>query len=57
MTAALAKVVEWQLEHPNGSKEECREHLKAEATSGRLIVGDIKRRPEDSGGKKKKVKT
>jgi tRNA nucleotidyltransferase (CCA-adding enzyme) len=36
----LARVIEWQLEHPAGSKEECAEWLKAERAAGRIVVED-----------------
>lgn len=57
MTTALSKVVEWQLEHPEGSKVECQSWLKAEVESGRLVVGESKRTNLEGGGKKKKLKT
>ena len=56
MANALARVVEWQLEHPDGSKDECSDYIKAEVTSGRLLTSDSKRGSDDTGGKKKKVK-
>ncbi|KAJ4485537.1 hypothetical protein J3R30DRAFT_3283391 [Lentinula aciculospora] len=34
----LALVVRWQLEHPEGSKEECSLWLKAQHSSGNLVV-------------------
>lgn len=34
----LAKVMEWQLGHPNGTPEECETWLKAEQEAGRIIV-------------------
>ncbi|KIK70401.1 hypothetical protein GYMLUDRAFT_32406 [Collybiopsis luxurians FD-317 M1] len=37
--AVLARVIEWQLENPNGSKEECLSWLKERHSSGNLVVG------------------
>ncbi|KAF5392550.1 hypothetical protein D9757_002175 [Collybiopsis confluens] len=37
--AVLARVIEWQLEHPNGSKEECLSWLKEQHISGKLTIG------------------
>ncbi|TFK57694.1 poly A polymerase C-terminal region-like protein [Heliocybe sulcata] len=37
---ALARVVEWQLAHPAGTKAECAAWLKAEHGAGRIGVGD-----------------
>lgn len=34
--AVLARVVEWQLEFPQGTKEECREWLESEVAAGRV---------------------
>lgn len=36
----LDRVVEWQLEYPNGSKDECIKWLAEERDAGRLAVGD-----------------
>lgn len=43
--AALARVVEWQLAHPKGTKEECTEWIKGERQAGRIEV------PESGAGK------
>lgn len=46
-------VVEWQLEHPDGTKAECESWLKAEKDAGRIRVGEnISTRPV---GKRSKV--
>lgn len=34
----LARVIEWQLEHPNGTKDECEKWLQAEHEAGRIHV-------------------
>ncbi len=57
MNSALTKVVEWQLGHPEGSKDDCRAFVLAEAQAGRLVVGDPKRSPEDATTKRKKAKS
>ena len=36
----LAKVIEWQLQHPNKGKEECKEWLKSEQISGGVVVDE-----------------
>jgi tRNA nucleotidyltransferase (CCA-adding enzyme) len=36
MGQVLAKIVEWQLEHPDGGKEECKSWLKEELKEGRI---------------------
>ena len=46
----LAKVMEWQLEHTNGTREECEAWLKAEKNAGRIIVEEN----VPSQGKRKK---
>lgn len=56
MTGALAKVVERQLEHPQGTKAECEVWLKSEVASGKLVVGDPKRSRGEGGSKKKNPK-
>ncbi|THH17212.1 hypothetical protein EW146_g3555 [Bondarzewia mesenterica] len=48
---ALAKVIEWQLDHPDGTKEQCAEWLKSERAAGRLVVEDDK---TGAGGKRGK---
>lgn len=37
----LAKVVEWQLENPEGDKDACATWLKEEQRSGRLNIEDL----------------
>lgn len=37
----LARVIEWQLEHPDGSKEECTVWLKEQYSSGNLVVNEL----------------
>jgi len=34
----LARMIEWQLEHPNGTKDECEKWLKVEHEAGRIHV-------------------
>jgi tRNA nucleotidyltransferase (CCA-adding enzyme) len=36
----LAKVMEWQLQHPDQGKEECKTWLKGEQVSGRIVVDE-----------------
>jgi tRNA nucleotidyltransferase (CCA-adding enzyme) len=36
----LARLVEWQLEHPVGTKDESETWLKAEHEAGRINVGE-----------------
>ncbi|TFY82353.1 hypothetical protein EWM64_g1654 [Hericium alpestre] len=36
----LNRVVEWQLEHPQGTKDDCAEWLQAEKAAGRLVLED-----------------
>jgi tRNA nucleotidyltransferase (CCA-adding enzyme) len=36
----LAKVVEWQLGHPDGSKEDCKFWLKDELKAGKIAVDE-----------------
>ncbi|KAG9023170.1 CCA tRNA nucleotidyltransferase, mitochondrial [Tulasnella sp. JGI-2019a] len=57
MTGALAKVVEWQLGHPDGTKADCQSWLQGEVDSGKVVVGDPRRSHDDGGNKKKKLKT
>ncbi|PCH33236.1 hypothetical protein WOLCODRAFT_159930 [Wolfiporia cocos MD-104 SS10] len=58
----LNSVIEWQLEHPRGSKEDCEEWLRAERAAGRIdtnaIAAPAKRGKEDriEDGKAKRVK-
>ena len=34
----LDKVTEWQLDHPNGTKEECGTWLKAQQAAGKIAI-------------------
>ncbi|KIJ21452.1 hypothetical protein PAXINDRAFT_159537 [Paxillus involutus ATCC 200175] len=56
----LAKVVEWQLEHPEGDEHACMNWLREEHSSGRFHVQELresaKRVQVDSRGTSKKVK-
>ncbi|KAF8845429.1 hypothetical protein BDN67DRAFT_1065287 [Paxillus ammoniavirescens] len=56
----LAKVVEWQLEHPEGDKHACMNWLKEEHSSGRFHVQEsresVKRVQVESRGTSKKIK-
>ncbi|EPQ61126.1 hypothetical protein GLOTRDRAFT_69359 [Gloeophyllum trabeum ATCC 11539] len=49
---ALARVVEWQLDHPQGTKEECATWLRAEHAEGRIEAVDPKA-PEQATGKRR----
>jgi tRNA nucleotidyltransferase (CCA-adding enzyme) len=49
----LARVIKWQLEHPDGTKIECEAWLKAEHEAGRIRVEE--NTAPDSGGKRTKV--
>ncbi|KDQ54903.1 hypothetical protein JAAARDRAFT_38018 [Jaapia argillacea MUCL 33604] len=51
---AIARVVEWQLENPEGTKEECTVWLKSEQLAGRIQVDDGKRGKEAGEGKRSK---
>lgn len=33
----LHKVVEWQLDHPDGTKDECSDYIKAEWAIGKIV--------------------
>jgi tRNA nucleotidyltransferase (CCA-adding enzyme) len=46
----LARVIEWQLEHPSGSKDECAGWLKAERAAGRITVDDPVAAPKRGKG-------
>lgn len=46
----LSKVMEWQLDHPGGTKEMCAEWLKEEFKAGRIVVEDAK---TSSGAKRR----
>ncbi|KAA1468397.1 hypothetical protein DENSPDRAFT_833680 [Dentipellis sp. KUC8613] len=50
MAQVMSRVVEWQLGHPEGSKAECSEWLKAERDAGKLLLED----PPFAGGKRGK---
>ncbi|TFY66207.1 hypothetical protein EVG20_g4884 [Dentipellis fragilis] len=50
MAQVMSRVVEWQLGHPEGSKAECSEWLKAERDAGKLVLED----PPFAGGKRGK---
>ena len=55
----LARVVEWQLEHPDGTKQECEAWLRAEHEAGRIsTVSSTVKRGQDMGAdaKAKKAK-
>ncbi|KAI9059577.1 hypothetical protein FKP32DRAFT_1579611 [Trametes sanguinea] len=53
----LARVVEWQLERPAGTKEECEAWLQAEHAAGRITASNGKRGKEgDADAKAKKAK-
>lgn len=58
MTGALARVVEWQLRHPEGTKAQCEEWLRGEHTAGRISfdAAPAKRVQNDAGVKQKKSK-
>jgi len=58
---ALAQVIEWQLEHPNGTKEECIEWLDGQFTKGLVDLSlgppaNQKRVKSGEGNTAKKVK-
>jgi tRNA nucleotidyltransferase (CCA-adding enzyme) len=36
MTKVLSNIVEWQLEHPEGTKDACEQWLKDERAAGRI---------------------
>lgn len=36
----LNQVVEWQLDHPTGNKEECSTWLQVEVAAGRIVLGN-----------------
>jgi len=46
----LAKVIEWQLEHPEADKDACVAWLNEEQRSGRLNIEDLVQ--STSGGKR-----
>lgn len=49
----LARVIEWQLEHPDGTRTECEAWLKAEHGAGRVCLEQ--NTVQGSGGKRVKV--
>ncbi|KAI0719119.1 hypothetical protein C8T65DRAFT_636843 [Cerioporus squamosus] len=53
----LARVVEWQLEHPEGTKQECEAWLVGEQAAGNISTSSGKRvKDVDTDGKAKKAK-
>ncbi|KAI0367514.1 hypothetical protein BV20DRAFT_1054794 [Pilatotrama ljubarskyi] len=53
----LGRVVEWQLEHPQGTKEECEAWLRAEQAAGNINTSVAKRGQDgDTDAKAKKAK-
>ncbi|KAI0825228.1 hypothetical protein BC628DRAFT_1320460 [Trametes gibbosa] len=53
----LARVVEWQLEHPQGTKDECEAWLRAEQAAGNINTSFSKRTKEgDIDARTKKAK-
>ncbi|KAJ3775317.1 hypothetical protein FB446DRAFT_416636 [Lentinula raphanica] len=38
--AVLARVIEWQLEHPKGTKDECSKWLKEQHSSGSIVIAE-----------------
>lgn len=53
----LARIVEWQLEHPQGTKDECEAWLRAEQAAGHINVMVGKRiKDGDADAKAKKAK-
>jgi tRNA nucleotidyltransferase (CCA-adding enzyme) len=42
MKAIVNKVVEWQLEHPEGTKDDCLAWLKEEKSAGRIDIEELK---------------
>lgn len=47
----LQKVIEWQLDHPDGSKEECGEYIKAEYEGGRIVPPPVVAKAGNKKGK------
>lgn len=58
----LARIIEWQLAHPNGSKDECTSWLATERDEGRIVTEDLQargstaKRGKNAGSVAKKVK-
>ena len=53
----LARVIEWQLEHPEGTKEDCEAWLRAEQAAGNINTSVGKRvKDGDADAKAKKAK-
>ncbi|KZT22100.1 hypothetical protein NEOLEDRAFT_1157898 [Neolentinus lepideus HHB14362 ss-1] len=46
---ALARVIEWQLDHPQGTKDECAAWLKSEHAEGRIEVSDLRSGDQAAG--------
>lgn len=42
MQAVIKRVVEWQLEHPKGTKADCLVWLKEEKSAGRIDIEELK---------------
>ncbi|KAI0793297.1 hypothetical protein C8Q75DRAFT_713370 [Abortiporus biennis] len=57
----LARVIEWQLEFPEGSKDQCEEWLRSEVAAGKIVVPPVEvngkrhKQPDSQTKKKKKV--
>ena len=50
----VTQVVEWQLEHPEGTKEECEQWLQTEHAAGRIninVPSTVTRPPQSKRGK------
>lgn len=57
MNKVLARIIEWQLAHPEGTKEQCEEWLRAEHAAGRVsfdVAPPVKRVQKDAGAKQGK---
>lgn len=50
-SALLQKVVEWQLDHPEGSKEECGQYIKAEYAAGHIVAPPVVAKAGNKKGK------
>lgn len=51
------KVIEWQLDHPGATKEDCAAFLKSEWEAGRIAEPESASGKEDKRGKKRKDST
>jgi hypothetical protein len=49
----LNKIIEWQLDYPQGTQEECKEWLKQAVDEGRIDVGGHTEEPEHFNKKAK----